>query len=287
MSQVRVFLLMAVLTAILVGIGNLVGGTPGMLTFFLIALAMNGFSYYFSDSLAIRMTGSEPLPESRAPEIHDMVRRLTVRAGLPMPRIYLTPSPQPNAFATGRDPAHAAVAVTQGLVNLLDRREVEGVLAHEIAHIKNRDTLVGTVAATMAGAVSMIANVAQWGLMFGGMGRDQRDGESNGGASLAASLLMIIVAPIAAALVQMAISRSREYLADETGARLTQDPEGLASALLKLERGAHAIPMEVNPGAAHLFIVNPLSGEALMNLFSTHPPIPERVRRLREMSLRY
>ncbi len=284
MSQMRVFLLMAVLTAILVAIGNLVGGTSGSLLFFLIALAMNGFSYYYSDRIAIAMTGAEPLPESRAPEIHAMVRRLAARAGIPTPRVYITPSPQPNAFATGRDPAHAAVAVTQGLLRILDPREVEGVLAHEIAHIRNRDTLIGTIAATMAGAISMIANVAQWGLIFGG---GHRDREGGGAGSLVGALLMIILAPLAAALVQMAISRSREYLADETGARLAGDPEGLASALLKLERAAHAIPMEVNPGAAHLFIVNPLSGEALMHLFSTHPPIAERVRRLRQLTLRH
>lgn len=284
MNQLRVWVLMAVLTALLVAIGDLVGGRSGSMVFFLIAMAMNGFSYYYSDKIAIRMTRSEPLPESRAPEIHDMVRRLSARAGIPMPRIYHTPSPQPNAFATGRDPEHAAVAVTEGLLRLLDRREVEGVLAHEIAHITNRDTLVGALAATMAGAIGMIADVARWGLMFGGL---HRNDERGNGGSAAGSLVMLIVAPLAALLVQMAISRSREYLADQTGARLAGDPEGLASALLKLERGAHAIPMEVNPGAAHLFIVNPLSGQSLMALFSTHPPIAERVRRLRQPTARF
>lgn len=284
MNQLRVWVLMAVLTALLVAIGDLVGGRSGSMVFFLIAMAMNGVSYYFSDRIAIRMTRSQPLPESQAPQIHDAVRRLSTRAGIPMPRIYYTPSPQPNAFATGRDPAHAAVAVTEGLLRLLDRREVEGVLAHEIGHIKNRDTLIGAIAATMAGAISMIADVARWGLMFGGLHRNDERG--NAGGSAIGSLVMLIVAPLAAFLVQMAVSRSREYLADQTAAQLAGDPEALASALLKLERGAHAIPMEVNPGTAHLFIVNPLSGQALMALFSTHPPIAERVRRLRQMIAR-
>lgn len=282
MGHFRVWILMAGLTALLVVVGNALGGQSGSLLFFLIALAMNGFTYFYSDVMAIRMTGSEPLSEREAPEIYSIVRRLADRAGIPMPRIYRTPSAQPNAFATGRDPAHAAVAVTDGLLRILDWREVEGVLAHEIAHIKNRDTLVGTVAATMAGAISMLANAAQWGLMLGG--RDDREG--HGGASLAGNILMIILAPLAAALIQMAISRSREFLADETGARIAGRADGLADALLKLERAAHMIPMEVNPAASHLFIVNPLSATTLANLFSTHPPIAERVRRLRELEIR-
>lgn len=280
MNHVRVFVLMAVLTALFVGFGNMLGGPQGGMLFFLIALAMNGFSYWFSDSMAIRMTGSVPLEEREAPEIYTIVRKLTANAGLPMPRLYLTPSPQPNAFATGRDPQHAAVAVTEGLMRILSRDEIEGVLAHELAHVKNRDTLVGTIAATMAGAISMLANAAQWGLMFGGGHRDDREG--NGG-SMAGAIVMMILAPISAALVQMAISRSREYLADETGARFAGRADGLANALLKLEQASHMVPMAVNPAASHLFIVNPLSATTLMKLFSTHPPIQERVARLRDM----
>ncbi len=285
MNQLRAWMLMGLLSVLLVIVGRAIGGASGSLVFFLFALAMNGFAYYYSDRVAIGMTRSEPLSEREAPEIYAMVRRLTERAGLPMPRIYRTPSPQPNAFATGRDPQHAAVAVTDGLLNMLDRDEVEGVLAHEIAHIKNRDTLVGTLAATMAGAIQMLANVAQWGLMFGG-GSRERDEEGNGGPlALVGTLLAVILAPLAAMLIQMAISRSREFLADATGAEIAGRADGLASALLKLERAAHAVPMDVNPAASHLFIVNPLAAGNLMALFSTHPPIAERVRRLREMDL--
>ena len=213
-----------------------------------------------------------------------MVRRLSGQAGIPMPSIFITPSPQPNAFATGRGPAHAAVAVTEGIMGLLSRTELEGVLAHELSHVKNRDVLIGTIAASLAGAITMIANMLQWGLIFGGIGGS--DDEGGGGIlGLAGTLLMIILAPIAAMLIQMAISRSREFEADADGARIAGRSEGLAGALLKLERGAQQIPMQVNPAASHLFIVNPLSGQAMARLFSTHPPIEERVRRLEEMKI--
>ncbi|SHJ82911.1 zinc metalloprotease HtpX [Desulfofundulus thermosubterraneus] len=280
MNNFRAWLLMGLLTVLLVLIGNAVAGSSGAFLFFLIALGMNFFGYYFSDRIAIAMTGSQPLAEHEAPELYAMIRNLAQRAGIPMPRVYRTPSPQPNAFATGRNPANAAVAVTDGLMQLLNRSEVEGVLAHEIAHIKNRDVLVGTIAAALAGAITMIANALQWGLIFGA-GRD--DEEAGNPLSLVGTLLMIILAPLAATLIQLAISRAREFEADATGARLAGSPHGLANALLKLERAAQHIPMQVNPATSHLFIVNPLTAESFARLFSTHPPIAERVRRLQQM----
>lgn len=250
--------------------------------FFIIALAMNLFSFFFSDSIAIKMTRSYSITENEAPELYAIIRRLSQRAGMPMPKVFITPSDQPNAFATGRGPSHAAVAVTEGLLHLLSRSELEGVLAHEMAHIKNRDVLIGTIAASLAGAITMLANMLQWGLIFGGLRGDDEEG-GGGIAGLVGSLVMIIVAPIAAMLIQMAISRSREYEADATGARIAGLPDGLANALLKLERGVRQIPMQVNPATSHLFIINPLSGETLARLFSTHPPIEERVKRLKGM----
>lgn len=276
MNNLKVWLLMGALSIILVLIGGAVGGRSGAMLFFLISLGMNFFSYYFSDKMAIKMTRSVPVSEEEAPELYDMVRRLSQRAGMPMPRLYLTPSPQPNAFATGRNPANSAVAVTEGLLHLLNRSELEGVLAHELAHIKNRDVLVGTIAAAFAGAITMIANVIQWGAIFG-MGRGD---DEEGGGSFLASIALAIIAPIAAMIIQMAISRSREYMADETGARIAGNSGGLSNALLKLESAAHRIPMQVNPAASHLFIINPLSGESVARLFSTHPPIRDRVDRL-------
>ncbi|MEW6182015.1 MAG: zinc metalloprotease HtpX [Bacillota bacterium] len=279
MNRIRIVALLAVLSVILVLIGQSAFGGQGALIFFFIALAMNFFSYYYSDKIVIRMTGSRPLSRSEAPEIYDIVERLVSRAGLPMPRVYLTPSMQPNAFATGRNPQHAAVAVTEGLVRLLNKTEIEGVLAHELAHVKNRDTLVGTIAASIAGAITLIASVARWGMILG----SNRD-DNEGGNPLAA-LILLIVAPIAALLVQMAISRAGEFNADATGARIAGHPDGLASALLKLEQGARRIPMEVSPASSHLFIVNPLSAGSMARLFSTHPSTNERIKRLRQMTL--
>lgn len=284
MNNMKAFLLMGVLTVLLVLIGNAVGGRSGAMLFFVIALGMNFITYFFSDSIAIKMTRSRPVTENEAPELYAIVRNLSERAGIPMPRIFITPSAQPNAFATGRGPTHAAVAVTEGIMGLLSRTELEGVLAHELGHVKNRDVLIGTIAASLAGAITMIANMLQWGLIFGGIGGSDDEGGS-GILGLAGTLLMIVLAPIAAMLIQMAISRSREFEADADGARIAGSSAGLAGALLKLERGANQIPMQVNPAASHLFIVNPLSGQSMARLFSTHPPIEERVRRLEEMTV--
>ncbi len=280
MNNFRIWLLMGILSVILVLIGGAVGGRTGAGLFFLISLGMNFFSYYFSDKIAIRMTRSQPVSEGEAPELYSVVQLLTSRAGLPMPRIYITPSAQPNAFATGRNPEHAAVAVTEGLLRILNRSEMEGVLAHELAHIKNRDVLLGTIAAAFAGAITMIANIIQWGAILG-MGR----GDDDEGGSVIGSLFLAITAPIAAMLIQMAISRSREFQADDTGARIAGNTGGLANALVKLENAAQRVPMQLNPAASHLFIVNPLSGASIAKLFSTHPPISERVKRLGEMKI--
>lgn len=270
---------MSILTVLVILVGSALGGRQGMVVAFVFALLMNGASYWFSDKIVIKMTGSQPLTRNDNPELYDMVERLASKAGLPMPKLYLTPSPQPNAFATGRNPAHAAVAVTEGILRLLNREELEGVIAHELAHIKNRDILIGTLAAVMAGVITTLADWAQWALIFGGGNSDDEEGSG------LAALPMIILAPLAAMLVQMAVSRSREYLADATGARIAGSSNGLANALLKLEQGARMIPMEVNSAASHMFIVNPLSAQRLLHLFSTHPPIADRVRRLRNMGL--
>jgi heat shock protein HtpX len=279
MKSFKIWLLMGILSVILVLIGGAVGGRSGAVLFFLISLGMNFFSYYFSDKIAISMTRSRPVSAGEAPELYSVVQRLASRAGLPMPRIYISPSAQPNAFATGRNPEHAAVAVTEGLLRILNRSELEGVLAHELAHIKNRDVLLGTIAAAFAGAITMIANIIQWGAILG-MGRDDDEG-----GSVIGSLFLAITAPIAAMLIQMAISRSREFQADDTGARIAGNTGGLANALVKLENAAQRVPMQVNPAASHLFIVNPLSGASIAKLFSTHPPISERVKRLGEMKI--
>jgi heat shock protein HtpX len=279
MKSFKIWLLMGILSVILVLIGGAVGGRSGAVLFFLISLGMNFFSYYFSDKIAISMTRSRPVSAGEAPELYSVVQRLASRAGLPMPRIYISPSAQPNAFATGRNPEHAAVAVTEGLLRILNRSELEGVLAHELAHIKNRDVMLGTIAAAFAGAITMIANIIQWGAILG-MGRDDDEG-----GSVIGSLFLAITAPIAAMLIQMAISRSREFQADDTGARIAGNTGGLANALVKLENAAQRVPMQVNPAASHLFIVNPLSGASIAKLFSTHPPISERVKRLGEMKI--
>ena len=279
MNTLKTTFLMALLTVLLVTAGGAMGGEGGMMLAFLFALIMNGVSYWFSDKIVLRMYGAKEISTDKAPTLHRIIRDLTLRAQMPMPKLYLIPQETPNAFATGRDEKHAAVAVTDGILRILDEAELRGVLAHELSHIKNRDILIGTIAATMAGAISMLANMAHWGMIFGGRSSDDREG----GHPIVA-LLMIIVAPLAAMLVQMAISRSREFGADATGATISGDPSSLANALRKLERGAQRIPLEANPATAHMFIVNPLTGGGLMTLFSTHPPMEERIRRLESMA---
>jgi heat shock protein HtpX len=245
---------------------------------------MNFVGYWFSDKIALSMSGAKPVSENEAPDLYRMVRELSRRAELPMPRLYVIPNGTPNAFATGRNPEHSAVAVTSGIVNILGRDELEGVVAHELAHIKNRDILISSVAAMIAGAIGHLAYMAQWAMIFGGMGRDREDEDHGGG--LLGGLVMMIVGPIAAMLIQMAISRSREYQADATGAKICGRPLSLANALLKLEKGNHQRPMEVNPAQAQMYIVNPLRGGGIMGLFSTHPPMAERVKRLQELAYR-
>jgi len=270
--------LFTALFALAIGIGKMLGGTSGMVWAFGFALIMNIGSYWFSDKIVLAMYRAQPITESDSPGLFSIVQRLTQQAGLPMPKLYIVPGETPNAFATGRNPQHSAVAVTEGLMRILDRDEVEGVLAHELAHIKNRDILISTIAATFAGAIMMIGNMVRWAAIFGMGGRDDDD---RGGAF--AMLALAIVAPLAALLIQMAISRSREYQADATGASISGKPMGLANALMKLERASELVPAEVSPATAHMMIVNPLHG-GIGSLFSTHPAIPERVRRLRELA---
>ncbi len=274
-------ILLGVLTALLVFLGGALGGQQGMAVAFMFALLMNFASYWFSDKIVLRIYGAQPIEEPRAPALFRTVRTLATRAGIPMPKVYLIPNETPNAFATGRNPQHAAVAVTEGIMRILDEEELEGVLAHELAHVKNRDILIATIAATLAGAITYLAHMAQWAAIFGG----RRDEEDEGGGGMFGAIFMAILAPIAAMLIQMAVSRAREFQADATGARIAGKSWGLAKALEKLHMASQAIPMEASPATAHLFIVNPLSGGSLLRLFSTHPPIEERVARLRSMRL--
>jgi len=277
-NMVKTTLFLALLTGLFIAVGGLLGGRSGMLMAFVLAVIMNFVSYWFSDKIVLKMYGAQPIGEAEAPVVYRIVRSLATRAGIPMPKLYLIPSEAPNAFATGRSPQHAAVAVTQGILRIMDERELEGVLAHELSHVLNRDILISTVAATVAGAISMLANMAQWGMMFGGSRDDE--GRSTNPIAL---ILTIILAPLAAMLIQMAVSRSREYQADASGARLTKNPHGLASALAKLGQATRIVPMDANPATAHLFIVNPLTGRSLMNLFATHPPLEDRIARLEAM----
>jgi len=273
-------LLLGVLTGLLMWIGQMLGGTQGLVFALIFAAMMNFGSYWFSDRIVLATYGARALSEEQAPDLFRVVRELATGAHMPMPRVYLIASESPNAFATGRSPEHAAVAVTEGIMRLLSLDELRGVLAHELSHVKNRDTLISAIAATLAGVVMMIARMAQWAAIFGGMRRDERE-EGGGGLEL---LLMIVVAPIAAMLIQLAISRAREYEADASGARLSHAPGSLAAALQKIAAASDRIPLPAGPATAHLWIVNPLRGNWLANLFSTHPPIEERIRRLRGMA---
>ena len=273
MNAIKTTMLLGLLTVLLVLGGMALGGQEGMVMAFILALVMNFGTYFFSDKIVLSMYNAREIGESDSPEIFSIVRDLSRKAGIPMPRVYHIPSEQPNAFATGRNPEHAAVAFTDGIVRILDREELAGVLAHELGHIRNRDILLGTIAATLAGAISMLANMAQWSMLFGGSRNDEREG----GGHPALMILMMILAPIAALLVQMAISRTREYKADRTGAELVGSPVPLASALRKLEQAAQRIPMNAEPATAHMFIVSPLTGKDFASLFSTHPPTEKRI----------
>lgn len=279
MNTIKTTLLLGGLTGLLMFIGGYFGGQQGVVIAFIFALVMNFGSYWFSDKIILRMYHAQEVSENEAPEIFSLVRNLALKAPLPMPKVYIIPEGAPNAFATGRDENHAVVAVTEGILRILNKAELEGVIAHELAHIKNKDMLIGSIAATLAGAIVMLASMARWAAIFGGGSRDSDD--DRGG--IIGLIAMAILAPIAAAIIQMAISRSREYLADEGGSRISGRPYDLASALEKLSRASEVTPLAANPSTAHMFIVNPLTGRSLMNLFSTHPPIEERVARLRSM----
>ncbi|MFH0787686.1 MAG: zinc metalloprotease HtpX [Pseudomonadota bacterium] len=280
-NTIKTTLLLGLLTVLIIIIGGAVGGQQGMVVAFVLAGIMNLGSYWFSDKIVLSMYGAREIAPQEHPEIHQMIMELAQHAGLPNPRVYLIEDDSPNAFATGRNPEHAVVAVTSGILRILSRQELKGVLAHELAHVKNRDILIGSIAATMAGAIMILANMARWAAIFGGS-RNSEEGEGGGG--ILGIIVMTIVAPIAAMLIQMAISRSREYLADATGASFSGNPLGLAGALEKLQIASQCLPMaSPNPATAHMFIVNPLSGRSLFNLFSTHPPIEERIARLQAM----
>ena len=281
-NTLKTGLLLAVLTALFLLIGNAVGGQNGMVMAFGLAVLMNFGAYWFSDKIVLRMYGAKEVSEAEAQQLHGVVRRISLAAGLPMPKVYLIPTDSPNAFATGRNPEHAAVAVTEGILRLLSPDELEGVLAHEMAHVRNRDILVGTVAATLAGAVMMLARFAQFAAIFGGGGRDR---DEEGGGGIVGMLFMAIVAPIGAMLIQMAVSRSREYLADETGAKFCGKPLSLARALEKISGISREVPMDATPATAHMFIVSPLTGKGVLSMFSTHPPVEKRVERLRSLAV--
>ena len=284
MNTIKTTILMALMMIVLVVLGGAVGGKGGALLMFFVSLGMNFFSYWFSDSIVLKMYGARPLTESEAPELYRLVADLAARAGLPMPKVCLIESQTPNAFATGRSPAHAAVAVTRGIVGVLSREELAGVLAHELSHIKHRDTLISTIAAAMGSAISMLAYMAQWGALFG------RSDDDEGAGGIVGTLVAVLVAPLAATLIQLAISRSREYDADKAGGEICGNPRYLARALEKISAAAQSLPpmheAEARPATSNLFIINPLAGsrQAFMSLFSTHPATAERVARLEEQA---
>jgi len=279
MNRLKTAVLLTALTLLMVAMGQAIGGRGGMVFAFFMACAMNFFSYWFSDKIVLHMYGAQEISEMENPMFYGIVRNLTVRAGLPMPKVYIIPSDSPNAFATGRNPEHAAVAATEGIMRILTPEELEGVMAHELSHVLHRDILISTIAATFAGAISMLGHMLQWAAIMGGGRSDEEEGGGWGG------LAMAIIAPIAAMLIQLAVSRSREYLADEGGAKLCGHPLSLANALRKLDSGSRMLPMqEARPATAHLFIVNPLTASGLMQLFSTHPPMEDRIARLERMA---
>lgn len=279
MNGLKTFLLLTALTMLMVVIGQQFGGRNGMILMFFFAVAMNFFSYWFSDKIVLMMYGAKEIKSGELPRVERAVQALAQKANLPMPRLYFINTPMPNAFATGRNPHHAAVAVTAGILDILDDKELAGVLAHELSHVKNRDILISTIAATVAGAIFMMARMAQFAAIFGGGSRDRE-----GGGNPIGLLVIAIVAPLAAMIIQMAISRSREYAADDTGGRMLGDPLALASALRKISVGVRQRPVEVSPTTAHMFIVNPLRGGSMLSLFSTHPPMEERVKRLEKLA---
>lgn len=280
MNGLKTMVLMVTLSVMLVGFGAILGGKSGMTIALLMAFVMNFITYWFSDKIVLKMYGAREVSEAEQPLLYSMVRRLSQKAGLPMPKVCIIDEDQPNAFATGRNPQHGTVAVTTGIMRILTREELEGVIAHELAHIKNRDILVGTIAATIAGAISYLAQMAQWAAIFGG-----RSSDDEGGSNPIAAIVMMIVGPIAAMIVQMAISRAREYGADEGGAKICGNPMYLASALNKLHLASQQIPLQANPATSHMFIVNPLSGGGILKLFSTHPPIEDRIAKLKMMRM--
>lgn len=280
MNTLKITVLMALLTILLVILGGALGGAGGAAIAFLLAAGMNFFSYWFSDKMVLSMYGAQEITEADDPRFYGIVRRLAQRANLPMPKVYLMDTDTPNAFATGRNPQHAAVAATSGILRILNEDELAGVMAHELAHVKNRDILISTIAATFAGAITYLAHMAQFAAMFGG----SRHNDDEGGGGVFGAILMAILAPIAAMLIQMAISRSREYGADAGGATISGNPLSLANALQKLETGNQQAPMEANAATAHMFIVSPLTGGGMMSLFSTHPPMADRVARLQEIA---
>ncbi len=279
MNTVKTAFLMCLLTILVVIAGSVLGGRQGLYIAFIFALLMNVGSYWFSDKIVLKMYKAQEVTRSQAPALYEVVESLTQSAGLPMPKVYIIPQNSPNAFATGRSPKHAAVAVTSGILQILDRNELAGVLAHELAHVKHRDILISTIVAIMAGVITMLASMARWAALFGGFGNDRREG-----GNFIPYLVMMILAPIAALLIQMAISRSREYLADKDGSKISGHPLWLANALRKLQQGTRMSPMEANPATAHMFIVNPLRGGGIQSLFSTHPPLNERIARLEKMA---
>jgi heat shock protein HtpX len=278
-NMLKTTVLLALLTGLILWIGQFLGGSQGLVIAFVFAVVMNFGSYWFSDKLVLSMYQARPVGMNEAPDLYRIVQNLATRAHMPMPKLYVIPSDAANAFATGRSPEHAAVAVTEGIMRLMSWDEIEGVLAHELSHVRNRDILISSIAATLAGVIMMLANMMRWAAIFGGASRDEREG----GGGIVGLLAMTILAPLAATVIQLAISRSREYQADASGAELLHNGEPLARALEKLETEAERVPLQANPQTAHLFIVNPLTGRSFANLFSTHPPLEERIRRLREM----